>query len=152
MFCVCHTFLSVHCSLSVTCWERANLLSFLYVMFYCVIFTFICDVLGLEWYLIVSIPDLCLLPYYELIQSKVTHPLSETIACNKHKTRHLPPMSLLVWQSSRCELESWLSYLIVFMMSYVSSKYSLSLSRNSMVWSALCDCGMYRTYSHLKYI
>ena len=29
-------FMSVHCSLVVTCWERAGLLALLYVMFYCV--------------------------------------------------------------------------------------------------------------------
>ena len=37
MFCVCHVFMSVHCSLVVTCWERADLLALLYVMFYCVL-------------------------------------------------------------------------------------------------------------------
>ena len=29
----CHAFLSVHCSLVVTCWERANFLPLLNVMF-----------------------------------------------------------------------------------------------------------------------
>ena len=33
---ICHTFLSVHCSAVVTCWERAGLLALLYVMFSCV--------------------------------------------------------------------------------------------------------------------
>ena len=33
MFRFCHVFLSVHCSLVVTCWERADLLALLYVMF-----------------------------------------------------------------------------------------------------------------------
>ena len=33
MFSVCHAVLSVHCSLVVTYWERANLLALLYVMF-----------------------------------------------------------------------------------------------------------------------
>ena len=32
--------ISVHYSLMVTCWERANLLAFLYVMFSCVCVTF----------------------------------------------------------------------------------------------------------------
>ena len=36
MFRVCHAFLSVHCSLVVTCWEMVILLAVLYVMFYCV--------------------------------------------------------------------------------------------------------------------
>ena len=47
------------CSLVVTCWGRANLLVFLYVLFSCVFYTFPCGVLGQVWYLIVSIPDIC---------------------------------------------------------------------------------------------
>ena len=35
-----------------------------FVMFYCVIVTFSCDILGQVWYLIVSIPDLCHLFYF----------------------------------------------------------------------------------------
>ena len=31
--CLCHTVISLSCSLEVTCWERADLLAFLYVMF-----------------------------------------------------------------------------------------------------------------------
>ena len=52
---VCHTALSVLCSLLVTDWERADLLALLYVMFSYVL-----------WYLIVSIPDPCLLPYFHM--------------------------------------------------------------------------------------
>ena len=37
MFRVCHAFLSVHCSLVVTCWEWVNLLALLCVIFYCVL-------------------------------------------------------------------------------------------------------------------
>ena len=54
-----HVLSSVHCSLVVTCWERADLLDLLYVMFYCVFVTFSCGVLGQVWRLIVLIPDLC---------------------------------------------------------------------------------------------
>ena len=66
---VCHAFLSVHCSLVVTCWKRADLLALLCVMFLlllfsCVFVTFPCGVLGQVWCLIVSIPDLCLLTYF----------------------------------------------------------------------------------------
>ena len=64
MFRVGHAFLAVHCSLVVTCWERANLLVLLYVMFSCDVVTFPCGVLGSVWYLIVSISDLCLLTFY----------------------------------------------------------------------------------------
>ena len=54
------TVLSVPCSLAVTCWERADLLTILYVMFSCGHFV---SVLGQVWYLIVSFSDFCLLPY-----------------------------------------------------------------------------------------
>ena len=57
MFRVWHAFLSVHCSLVITCWERAGLLALLYGTFHCVTVTFLCGVLGQVWYLIVSIPD-----------------------------------------------------------------------------------------------
>ena len=39
-------FLSVHRSLVITCWERANLLALLRVLFYSVFVTFPCGVLG----------------------------------------------------------------------------------------------------------
>ena len=64
MFRVCHAFLSDQCSLVVTCWERANLLALLCVMLYCVFVSFPCGFLGQVWYLIVSIPDLYLLTYF----------------------------------------------------------------------------------------
>ena len=46
MFRVYRVLLTVYCSIVVTCWERADLLAHLYVMFYCVFDTFPCDVLG----------------------------------------------------------------------------------------------------------
>ena len=49
MFRLCHVFLSVYYSLVVTCWEKADLLALLYVMFYCVFVTFPCDVMGQVW-------------------------------------------------------------------------------------------------------
>ena len=58
--------MSISCSLVVTCWERADLLSPLYVMFFC----FFCHlpipyhVLGHVCYLIVLIPYLCLFLYF----------------------------------------------------------------------------------------
>ena len=52
--------MSVHCSLMVTCWERAILFALLYVMLSCVFVTFPSRVLVQVWYLIVSIPDICL--------------------------------------------------------------------------------------------
>ena len=61
--CLCYTVLSVPYSLVVTCWERADLLAFLWLMCSCVFVTFSYGVLGQVWYLIVSIPDLCHLPY-----------------------------------------------------------------------------------------
>ena len=43
--------------LVVTCWERADPLALLYVMFFLCFVTFPCGVLGKVWCLIVSIPD-----------------------------------------------------------------------------------------------
>ena len=57
-------FLSFHCSLVGTCWERADLLTRLYVIFWCVYVTFPCDFLAEVWFLIVSISDLCFLTYF----------------------------------------------------------------------------------------
>ena len=54
----------------VTCWERANLLALLFVMFYCVFVTFLCGVLGQVWFLIVLIPDICLLIYFRITHDK----------------------------------------------------------------------------------
>ena len=64
MFRVCDAFLSVHCSLVVTCSERSDLLAHLYVKFSCVLVTFPRGVLGQVWYIIVLIPDLCTLTYF----------------------------------------------------------------------------------------
>ena len=69
MFRVCHAVLSVHCSLVVICWERANIMAHFYVMFFCVSVTFPRGVMG--QYLIVSIPDLCLLLLFHNSSSKV---------------------------------------------------------------------------------
>ena len=49
---------------SLTCWDRADLLVLLYVGFSYVFVTFPYGILGQVWYLIVCIPDLCLLPYF----------------------------------------------------------------------------------------
>ena len=46
VFCLCHTEMSVSCSLLVTCSERADLLAFLCVMFSCVFVTSPFGVLG----------------------------------------------------------------------------------------------------------
>ena len=46
---------------------RKGLTSWLsFVMFNCVFVTFPCGILGLVWYLIVSISDLCRLSYFDL--------------------------------------------------------------------------------------
>ena len=57
MSCVSHDFVSVHCCLVVTCWESADLLSYVGDV-YCIFVTFHCGIPGQEWYLIVSFPDL----------------------------------------------------------------------------------------------
>ena len=85
MFHVClyyNTVLSVPCILVITCFERTDLLALLCVMFPCVYVTFPYSVSGQMWYLIVSIPDLCLLLY-----SGNTHvPQTETTGQLKPKT------------------------------------------------------------------
>ena len=63
MSCVCDAFASVHCCLAVTAGK--GLASWLlFVMFNCVFVTFPCGILGQVWYLIVSIPDLCRISYF----------------------------------------------------------------------------------------
>ena len=59
-------FLVCSCSLVVTCWEGADLLALLYVMFYCVFVTFPCGVLGQVCCLIALITYLCLLSYFHM--------------------------------------------------------------------------------------
>ena len=52
VFYVCNAVLSVPCSLAVICWERADLLALLCVMFSCVFVTFPYTVLDQVWYFI----------------------------------------------------------------------------------------------------
>ena len=60
--CLCHTVLSVSCSLVVTCWERAFFsLGSLVCDAFLFLVTFPYGVLCQVWYLIVSISDLCLI-------------------------------------------------------------------------------------------
>ena len=58
----------MHCLFIAALWSSAGkeLTSWLlFVMFNCVFVTFPCGILGQVWYLIVSIPDLCCLSYFE---------------------------------------------------------------------------------------
>ena len=65
MFRVCHAF----CLFIVALWSPAGLLALLCVMGYFGIFVnFPFGVLGQVWYLIVSIPDICLLTYFNASQ------------------------------------------------------------------------------------
>ena len=66
VLCVSHAFASVHCCHVVTCLERADLLALVGDVF-CIIVTIPCGILGQVWYLIVSIPDLCLLSYFVVL-------------------------------------------------------------------------------------
>ena len=54
VICLCHTTMSVSYSLDDTCWEKANVLAYLYVMFYLVFVTFPYAVLSQVWYMIVT--------------------------------------------------------------------------------------------------
>ena len=64
IFCVCHAFASVHRCLVVTYWERADLLA-LVCNVKCIFVTFPRGILAQVWYLIVSIPNLCRLSYFD---------------------------------------------------------------------------------------
>ena len=57
--------LSVSCSFVVACWESADLLAVLCMMFACAFVTFTFGILGHMWYLIIWIPDICLLSYFK---------------------------------------------------------------------------------------
>ena len=57
---VCHTYSSVHCCLVVTLRERVDLLVLVCDVYYDFV-TFPFGILGQMWYLVVSIPDPCLL-------------------------------------------------------------------------------------------
>ena len=54
---VCHNVLSVPCSTVIACWEMADPLALLCVMFSCDLVTFPYGVLGQVRYLIVLFPD-----------------------------------------------------------------------------------------------
>ena len=62
--CVSHTFASVNCCHVVTCWEKDDLLALVGDV-YCIFVTFLCGILGQVWYLIISVPDLSCLSYFE---------------------------------------------------------------------------------------
>ena len=69
-FCyLCFVFVMLSCLFNAALWSSAGkeLTSWLLcVIFYCIFVTFPCGVLGQVWYLIVSIPDLCLLTYFNI--------------------------------------------------------------------------------------
>ena len=80
MSCASNAFASAHCCLVVTCWERADLLALVGDV-YCIFVTFQCGILGQLWYLIVSFPDICHLPFTKLL----TYCL---IAIKKHEIKY----------------------------------------------------------------
>ena len=82
--------MSIYCSLVVTCWERADSFAILCVTFFLCFVTFQYGVLGQVWYLIVSIPDLCLLSYFHrnlgfyILKHVVSLPLMSLLHVNLH--------------------------------------------------------------------
>ena len=66
-FLLFHSTLSVPCSILVTWWERAwqpgSLVCYVFLCFAPIPYDVLRQVTGQVWYLIVWIPDLCLLPY-----------------------------------------------------------------------------------------
>ena len=68
MSCVCHAFARLFIA---ALWSPAEkgLTSWLsFVMFNCVLVTFLCGIMGQVWYLIVSIPDLCCFSYFVMVK------------------------------------------------------------------------------------
>ena len=75
---------SVYMCFVVTCWERADLLA-LVCSVYCEFVTIPIGILGQVWYLIVSIPDLCTLTYFNknaFQRLKITH--YPSISCSNN--------------------------------------------------------------------
>ena len=64
MFRLSSNFLTDRSKAIFICWEKADLLALLYATFSCGFVIFPYGVLGQVLYLIVSIPDLCLIPYF----------------------------------------------------------------------------------------
>ena len=62
--------MSIHCCLVVTCLGGADLLDIVNDVKLCFV-TFPIGILGQVWYLIVSIPDLCNLSYYDLVYADI---------------------------------------------------------------------------------
>ena len=78
-------FLFKNCSLQpCDYWERADQLALLCVMFSCVFVTFPYGVPGQVWYLIISIPDLCL--FYFLLHVFHSKVISWNI-CKKNDSK-----------------------------------------------------------------
>ena len=73
----------------ITCWERADVLALLYVMFSCDFVSFPYGVTAKVWYLVVSIPDICLLSYF-LSQKLLTIELSNNMVCAARKGSDQP--------------------------------------------------------------
>ena len=67
MFHIYLAVLSVLCSIVITCLERTDLLDLLSVVFSCVFETVPYVVMGQVWYLIVSISDLCIPLYFNIL-------------------------------------------------------------------------------------
>ena len=89
-FCyLCFVSVIMSCLFIAALWSTAGEM---YVMFSCVFVTFPCGVLGKVWYLIVSIPDLCLLSYY--VQNENCTWSSKVYICIFYHINHLLNVSL----------------------------------------------------------
>ena len=62
LYCVCHAFASAHCCLVVTCCESGDLLAIVGGVKLCGC-CYLFGILGQVWFMIVSIPHLCLFSY-----------------------------------------------------------------------------------------
>ena len=71
----------------VTPWEMAGFLALLFMMSSCVCVTFPYGILGQVWYLIVSIPDFCLLLYFALFELMLYVSINLAGTCTTCKQR-----------------------------------------------------------------
>ena len=72
-------------------------------MFSCVFVAFQCNFLGQVWYLIVSVPDLCLLPYFHST-SVVNEKTDFCLTCVMNDLK-----LIFQWSASRITFENWFS-------------------------------------------
>ena len=101
--------------LLVTCWERADFLALLFVMYSCVFVTFQYSILDQVWYLIVSIPDLCHISCIDVSIDRLF------IAIPHLLQSYVSFLSSAYWVSTQTHFQQWYSI--------VSSRWAVMYTR-----------------------